>query len=466
MLAGKYLIANKIRKAHQNVSGWLEGFLRNETRGFLWLVPAGLPAYTGSRLEKNMASSFKFTEAAEISSAEKEAVNLQVDRLLSSSHFRNSRRYTDLLRFVVHQTLEGRADSLKERTLGIEVFGREPNFDTAGDSIVRVAAAEVRKRLAQYYQEEGHEQELRIDLPSGSYVAHFRRPPAPPPAAVEAEAAAPLRAISEPSPVPKLGISARSLQISLLTIVCMGIAFGILLATRYLTRHDAQKVLFDPFWKSPHDVTLCVGSPLLAENQPGAEGPAAARVLGEPTANNTVLPFADAIAISRLQILLNNRGKPSRVQLARATTFSDLRAGPTILIGALDNPWTMRLTGNLRFNFAGTDAEKGEIVDSNGKSGQRWTVDFHVPYSDRTQDYAVVAITHDPTLDQPLIVAAGIGPNGTMAASEFLLDADDLAALLRMAPAKWGGKNVEAVLATQVIQGNSGPPQVVATAFW
>ena len=88
-----------------------------------------------------MASSVKFTEATEISSADKEAVNLQVDRLLSSSHFRNSRRYTDLLRFVVQQTLEGRADSLKERTLGIEVFGREPNFDTAGDSIVRVAAA-------------------------------------------------------------------------------------------------------------------------------------------------------------------------------------------------------------------------------------------------------------------------------------------------------------------------------------
>src|ERR1017187_5661553 len=95
-----------------------------------------------------MASTGKLAECVELSPADKEAVLLQVERILSSSHFRNSRRYTDLLRYVVQQTIEGHADILKERTLGIEVFGRKPSFDTSGDSIVRVAVAEVRKRIA------------------------------------------------------------------------------------------------------------------------------------------------------------------------------------------------------------------------------------------------------------------------------------------------------------------------------
>ena len=95
-----------------------------------------------------MATPSKWTELAQLSFADKDAVQLQMERLRASSHFKNSRRYTDLLRFVVQQTLEGHSDILKERTLGIEVFGRELSFDTSGDSIVRVAAAEVRKRIA------------------------------------------------------------------------------------------------------------------------------------------------------------------------------------------------------------------------------------------------------------------------------------------------------------------------------
>lgn len=205
---------------------------------------------------------------------------------------------------------------------------------------------------------------------------------------------------------------------------------------------------------------------MLAQNQPGVNDQAAATALGQPTANNTVLPFSDAMTLSRFQVLLNSHRKPNRVQLARNTTFDDLRAGPAILIGALDNPWTMRLTDKLRFHFRGTDAGEGEIVDSMTKSDRRWSVDFHVPYSDRTQDYAIVAITHDDTLDQSLVVAAGIGPNGTMAAGEFLMDRGNLDALQRMAPANWSGENVEVVLATHVIQGNSGPPRIVAVEYW
>ena len=107
---------------------------------------------------------------------EARAIREQLERLLLHQTFRNSKRYPALLRYVVEHTLRGNVEQLKERILGIEVFGRELDYDTNIDHIVRSTAGEIRKRIAQYYHEPGHESEIRIDLPSGSYVPEFHWP--------------------------------------------------------------------------------------------------------------------------------------------------------------------------------------------------------------------------------------------------------------------------------------------------
>ena len=81
------------------------------------------------------------------SEAEKAAVQQQLERLLASPLFHSSKRYAQFLRFVVGRTLEGQGHDLKERILGIEVFDRPPDYDTNTDPIVRVTAAEIRKRI-------------------------------------------------------------------------------------------------------------------------------------------------------------------------------------------------------------------------------------------------------------------------------------------------------------------------------
>jgi len=113
---------------------------------------------------------------ADFTEAEKAAIEEQIDRLLQNPYFSHSRRFPMFLRFVVGHTLAGQADAVKERTLGIEIFGRNPDYDTSSDPIVRVTAAEIRKRIAQYYQEPGHDGEIRISLPAGSYVPQFHWP--------------------------------------------------------------------------------------------------------------------------------------------------------------------------------------------------------------------------------------------------------------------------------------------------
>ena len=85
------------------------------------------------------------------------------------------------LEYVCVKSLAGEAGALKERTVAVEVFGRPPHTDLGEDTIVRVGAREVRKRLAQYYvTAEGAVSEIRIDLPCGAYAPDFRYATAPP----------------------------------------------------------------------------------------------------------------------------------------------------------------------------------------------------------------------------------------------------------------------------------------------
>ena len=94
--------------------------------------------------------------------------------MLASQHFKNGKRYPALLSYLVRKSLEGQTDHLKERTLGIEVFGRSPDYDTNADPIIRVTAAEIRKKIAQFYHYKGNDSRLQIDLPFGSYVPEFK----------------------------------------------------------------------------------------------------------------------------------------------------------------------------------------------------------------------------------------------------------------------------------------------------
>src|SRR5271167_1548667 len=96
------------------------------------------------------------------SQVEKDSVAEQLQRILSHPSFKNSKRCPALLRYIVEHQLHGDTGNLKERTLGIEVFGRVPDYDTNSDPVVRTSASEVRKRIAQYYHEPGHEKEIRI----------------------------------------------------------------------------------------------------------------------------------------------------------------------------------------------------------------------------------------------------------------------------------------------------------------
>jgi hypothetical protein len=127
-------------------------------------------------------------------------LQVTVEAVCDSASFRASPKSCQFLRHIVHRTLQGNNDELKERLIGIALLGREACYDTGSDAGVRVRANDVRKRLAAHYAANSSELAFTLDLPAGSYVPRFYRPrlwqsakatPELPPAKVERPDAAP-----------------------------------------------------------------------------------------------------------------------------------------------------------------------------------------------------------------------------------------------------------------------------------
>src|SRR5262245_1725793 len=99
-----------------------------------------------------------------------EEVREELSRILASTPFATAARARRFLTYVVEQTLAGQSDGIKELVLATEVFDRPASFDPRIDTIVRVEAGKVRKRLDEYYASAGSQSAIRIDIPRGSYV--------------------------------------------------------------------------------------------------------------------------------------------------------------------------------------------------------------------------------------------------------------------------------------------------------
>ena len=112
---------------------------------------------------------------AKIGEAVKHEVELRshLEEIINGAAFKGSHRSQAFLKHIVEQALHGEPADLRERSIGVALFGRPVTYDTADDAIVRVTASDVRKRLLQHYGNTGVESKFRINLPSGSYVPEF-----------------------------------------------------------------------------------------------------------------------------------------------------------------------------------------------------------------------------------------------------------------------------------------------------
>jgi hypothetical protein len=442
-----------------------------------------------------------------------EAVRGELEQMLGSVLFAQSNRCKHFLRYVVEETLEGRGDQLKERTIGVNVFERAYDYDTGDDSIVRVTANDVRKRIGQYYQECAATHAVLIDLPRGSYLPTFhlqqkkrggrieeKRPhpgngfapeaaedeTVPDRAALESashgkamynvepiavaqpkpEPAHPLAAV--PSPAGKSVWRRRILVAGFVALVVMA-GVGALGIWRSRVA-DAPPPIWEACSRSGTPVLICLG-------EHDIQDPGAVTGLKKPTiatANlyRQMIPVGDASVIAALADELGKRGIPFRLAGSKQVSFADFQRQPVILIGAVDNEWAMRLSQALRYRIVVTypsgpgNPPVASIVDAARPDGNNgWSIDFSTPVSAWKKDYAILARVDDATSGVPVLMEAGLGGAGSIAASELLVSGG-LADGLKKEASCAGKTSFEAVVGTDILEGKPGPPHLLSLDCW
>ena len=378
-----------------------------------------------------------------------------LSELLKSTPFRSSKQSQQLLCYVVKQTLSNNGELLKERVIGMEVFGRRADYDTSADPIVRSRATEVRRRLAQYYMGEGIHAPIRIEINPGSYHATFsvlrkQEDYSPQNGSTEAAPLGNSGASQLPIPIPEVSITESEpikkprFRIRPSTAL-WGTATLLLVAlvSSWLFHETAIDTFWGPLFRSGKPLLIYTGSLQVKDA--------------------TFVNAGDLSATVKVADLMSHHKQPFDIRTGQEVTFEDFRQVPAVLIGCLNDQWTLLLDDGPQFDCKVVN--KVPMVEDLSGSHRQWTTAYSKDGKVDT-DYAVVSRLALSNTGQPLIVIAGISDSGTRAAAEFITTPERVTQLALSAPKGWQSKNLQFVLQTKVVNGIPSNSTVVAVRSW
>jgi hypothetical protein len=167
----------------------------------------------------------------------------------------------------------------------------------------------------------------------------------------------------------------------------------------------------------------------------------------------------DACVAADLSELFARIHKTSQVRIGHDFSYDDLRHSPTVLVGAFDNPWTVRMASELPFFLQ----ERDSTIQERGGQGRIWSTGEGTR---EITDFYIVARLLNSKTGQFIVILAGIGMAGTQAAGVFVSRESALDAGFKAAPTGWQGKNLEMVVESEVIDGAAGRSRVLAATVW
>lgn len=392
-----------------------------------------------------MGSRDNFTEAS-VSLFEKRG---ELHRVLQSKHFANSPKKSRFLEFVAEQTFLGNGEKLNEYLIGVEVYGRGPDFDPQIDPIVRVQAHDIRRALKNYYEEEGRNSSLRVELPPGHYVPAFVK------VTLGEQAVAPTPSTDV---VPRKHAPLAAVLVVALSATCVVLA--LLLAREMLRNRElAQRPLptlpksLEWFWRPflpPADAPMIVipNHPLLRAAHSGDSAQTISR--GHVIPKDDLPEFRDTIhyrelkqfsfvpsttdftavgetmGLANLFALFAQTGQNPHLLQSRLVTFEEIKQGNAILLGG-NQTWS----GRVFLYPEGFHFLNGVILNKNPRPGEQgvYRPEFDSVTNQLSRDYALVLMLPNERKENRILLIYGIYTQGSQAAIEYVTSPERLAEL-------------------------------------
>jgi hypothetical protein len=397
-----------------------------------------------------------------IESINKEEVCQTLARVLKSKYFVNAHKKRQFLSVVCDFYLNDRAHELNEYLLAYDVFGRDNSYNPSTDPIVRVVAHEIRKKLESYYQNEGAADEIRMELPAGSYQPVFQRHQLPVVVEEIKKSELPVETKIEAAP------DRRNINIVVMSLVCLALAAAVIvlalsnLALRHKTDASREVAGYGKFWgrfltDSTPTVVVLSNPPvprlsngyepeiLLKESIPLATDAIKAlreKLISNPQtlivgseikhhnprliiSNQNHTGIGEAIGLHYLTNFFRNANREISLKQSRTLSAEDLKNRNVIMLGgAWVNDWSGKLPSNEDFSYS----MNATILNRKPLEGEERE---YVPEFDRRTgalltDYALITVKPNLTAANNVMVLSGINSQGTEAAVEFITGRDHL----------------------------------------
>jgi hypothetical protein len=437
------------------------------------------------------------TRSVELPPEQVAIVRSHLQEVLTSDAFMGGHRAQRFLQLVVEHVLAGRSDSLRERMLGAEMFGRPIDYDTGNDAVVRVKASDVRRRLAQYYQRLATPPAVQIDLPTGSYAPQFHWAPVDVPSTPAKPANSQLDSVSvqaqstaayseDVAITPRWKYKPWVLRIPLLAIYsAVLISLGWFAAVRFGTPHRTPTAA-DPIWaalfdgkRSTYIVPADIGFNLLEDLSqhpmaladymnggylelpvPGVDAHRA-----EGLRSQRLTSFVDAQIISTLAGLPQYNRQRTFLRFPRDLRLDDLKDANAVLIGSLgSNPWASIADKNSNFHIVYRQGMEGAtIINEKPQPGEQASYESH--WNEPSHEtFALIAFLPNLGGNGHMLLLQGLDVAGTQAAAESLFHPAAMAPILQRATRPDGSiRSFEILVRSTSINWNSTDSQIVAS---
>jgi hypothetical protein len=412
-----------------------------------------------------------------------------VQRIISSPPFQKGTRLRDLLQYVTEQTIRGHAHELTEQHIGNALFHKPSDYSPLEDSSVRVHARQLRLKLHEYFNEDGRDESLILEIPKGAYAPAFRRVPKIP--------SAPPVDLS-PKVLPLASWRGRQMVpwaiCAALAILCVVLLYrtatsGGLASTAVAAA--AEPWPFSQLFDARHQTIIVVadsnyGMSRILASQSGSldqylrrdfqrststtkDGPADSR-LSDYISNSTLTSFADVADVVSLYKMAGPLQSQVSVRYPRDLRMRDLDHNNYIFIGSpASNPWVALLQDKLNFRESESVVGKSVKVFVNKNplpgeqpeyQGLRWT-------GTQGEDYATISLLPNATHDGSVLALQGLQQEGTEAAGRFLADEENrrqLMSALGISPAQGASQNIwfEALIRSRTVSGAPNSTTLVA----